>query len=522
MSLTSGPQSYPLAGSFRKHMENAVPAGAPSADELIELTLVLRRRRTGTDSCTLISGLSQPLSRDEQEAQVGADPKDIERVEALIASQHLTVTSIHPASRTVVVRGPLSRLAELFGASLQLRRIGVAVFRSRQGYLHVPAALDGIVTGVFGFDTRPVAKASRKFRAQSNPQGSYTPREVAAAYDFPAVTGKGETIALIELGGGFRYSDLHKYWESLDSGDVRCTAVSVQGATNAPTGSPNSADGEVVLDIEVAGGVAPGAKLAVYFTPNTDQGFLGAINAAIHDRVRKPSVISISWGSAEANWNPQSLTAFNQAFEDAALLGITVCAAAGDNGSSDGAEDGSANVDFPGSSPYVLACGGTSLIASGAKILSETVWNDSSTDSATGGGISSYFTVPAYQTKVNLPSNANGSSFRGRGVPDVAGVADPNTGYYILADGSWGVIGGTSAVAPLWAGLIALLNEQLGKRVGYFHPALYSTVFSDKALRDITEGDNGSYHATKGWDACTGLGSPNGLNIVKALMPTGK
>ncbi len=522
MSFTSTTQSSPLAGSFRRHLANAVPAGVPVAGELIDLTLVLRRRPSTIDLSDLITVQSQPLSRDEHEARAGADPADIERVEAAIADRHLTVTTVHPASRTVGVRGPLSVLAELFGASLQMRRAGDEVFRSRQGYLHVPSELDGIVTGVFGFDTRPVARASRNFRAQTNPEGTFTPKEVAQAYDFPTATGKGETVALIELGGGFRYSDLHKYWESLSYGDVRCTAVSVQGATNAPNGSPDSADGEVVLDIEVAGGVAPGIKIGVYFTPNTDQGFLGAINAAIHDRVRKPSVISISWGSAEPNWNPQSLTAFNQAFQDAALLGITVCAAAGDNGSSDGSEDGSPSVDFPASSPYVLACGGTRLIVSGTRIDSETVWNDSSGESATGGGISSYFPVPSYQSTVMLPANASGSSFRGRGVPDVAGVADPNTGYYTLVDGSWGVVGGTSAVAPLWAGLIAVLNEQLGKPVGYLHPVLYSTVFGHKALHDITEGNNGSYSATRGWDACTGLGSPNGQLILKALLPANK
>lgn len=519
MSLSSEQQSFPLEGSFRKHLADTIPAGPPAADELVELTLVLRRKGA---SGAQEAFTGQTLSAEQHEATHGADPDDIERAEIFLSAHHLTVTSVHAASRTVSVRGTLSRLAEIFGASLQLRRTGTKVFRSRQGYLHLPAELYGIVTGIFGFDTRPVAQSSRKFRQLTNPEGTFTPKEVAEAYEFPTATGKGQTIGIIELGGGFRYSDLHKYWESLGYGDVRCTAVSVQGGMNTPTGSPDSADGEVVLDIEVAGGVAPSVKMAVYFTPNTDQGFLAAINAAIHDRVRKPSVISISWGSAEASWNPQSLTAFNQAFEDAAMLGITVCAAAGDNGSSDGSSDGSPNVDFPASSPYVLACGGTSLVAAGSKISSETVWNDSSTESATGGGISTYFAAPAYQARLDLPANAGGSSFRGRGVPDVAGVADPNTGYVTLVDGGWGVVGGTSAVAPMWAGLIALVNEERGKPVGFLHPALYSTVVSHRALHDITEGNNGSYFAKPGWDACTGLGSPIGKLIVKALTPVEK
>ncbi len=300
--------------------------------------------------------------------------------------------------------------------------------------------------------------------------------------------------------------------------DVRVTPVSVNGASNKPEGQADSADGEVVLDIEVAGGVAPGASLAVYFAPNTNQGFLNAINTAVHDKARKPSVISISWGSPEAAWTQQGINALNQAFHDAALLGITVCVASGDNGSSDGGPAGSVNVDFPASSPWVLACGGTRLIASNGSIESETVWNNAS-DGATGGGVSSFFALPSYQAQSNVPVE-RGASFRGRGVPDIAAVADPQTGYLTLVDGTWGLIGGTSAVAPLWAGLIALLNENLSRRVGFLHPLLYGTLAQHKALNDITTGTNGAYSAGPGWDACTGLGTPNGTAILNALKPS--
>jgi kumamolisin len=210
MSLSSRPQSSPLAGSFRKHPANSVPVGAPTADEIIELKRVLRRRQPEA-GFTRLHAANKPLTREEHEALAGADPKDIESVEALISSRHLTVAWVHPHSRSIGVRGPLSRLAELFGASLEIRRTGTKLFRSRRGYLQVPSELDGIVTGVFGFDTRPFARASRKFRVQSNPEGTFTPKQVAQAYHFPSATGKGETIALIELGGGFRYSDLHHY-----------------------------------------------------------------------------------------------------------------------------------------------------------------------------------------------------------------------------------------------------------------------------------------------------------------------
>jgi kumamolisin len=303
---------------------------------------------------------------------------------------------------------------------------------------------------------------------------------------------------------------------------VSVTAVSVDGARNAPAGDPNSADGEVVLDIEVAGGVAPDARIAVYFAPNTDQGFLDAINAAIHDTSRKPSVISISWGAAEKEWTPQALNAFNAAFHDAALLGITVCAAAGDDGSSDGESDGRSHVDFPASSPWVLACGGTRLLGSNGQIQSETVWNDGTNGGATGGGVSAHFSQPSYQTGINVPKPTGTANSTGRGVPDVAGVADPETGYSILVDGQQGVIGGTSAVAPLWAGLIALFNEQLGKNVGWLHPAIYGTFAQHKALRDITSGTNGMYKANPGWDACTGFGTPNGQAMLSLLKSSSK
>jgi len=291
------------------------------------------------------------------------------------------------------------------------------------------------------------------------------------------------------------------------------TAVLVDHAHNHPTG-PDGADGEVMLDIEVAAAVAPKALIAVYFAPNTDQGFLDAITRAVHDTVHKPSVVSISWGSAESNWTPQAMQQFDGAFQDAAALGVTICCAAGDNGSSDGVNDGRAHVDFPASSPHALACGGTKLVASGNSITSEVVWNEGP-DSATGGGISDVFDLPSWQANAHVPHSANPGGRVGRGVPDVAGDADPASGYQVRVDGQDFVIGGTSAVAPLWAGLIALLNQRLGHSVGYLNPLLYGSAAA--ALRSITSGDNGQYKAGPGWDPCTGLGTPDGVKLAAAL-----
>ena len=287
----------------------------------------------------------------------------------------------------------------------------------------------------------------------------------------------------------------------------------MDGGHNQPG---SDADGEVMLDIEVAGGLAPKSKVVVYFAPNTDQGFLDAIVTAVHDKRHKPSVISISWGGPESQWTDQALRAYDQAFQDAAALGVTVCCAAGDNGSTDGVGDGLQHVDFPASSPFALACGGTRLQGSGSTISSETVWNDGP-DSASGGGISDFFDLPSWQAGAKVPPSKNPGGRVGRGVPDVAGDADPETGYFVIVDGQEAVIGGTSAVAPLWAGLIARLNQKLGATVGYLNPLLYSQLRSD--LHDITQGDIGAYIAAKGWDPCTGWGSPDGGKLLTDIGP---
>ncbi len=504
-----------LPGSYREHPAGSEAIGRPGPDAILNLTLILRRRAE-PDAHTI----EHCLSHEELTKCHGADPADIEAVEAFASEHGLSLVNINPASRSITISGTVAALCAAFGTDVELRRTEGRIVRTRRGHLHVSEELAGRVIALLGFDERPVAKTHHRFCPNASQSISYTPRQVAEIYGFPQGTGANQTIALIELGGGFRSSDLQKYWKQLGLSNVSTTVISVDGGQNTPSGDPNSADGEVALDIEVAGAVAPGARVGVYFAPNTDQGFLDAINTAIHDTVRKPSVISISWGGPETEWTSQALNAFNAAFHDAALLGISVCAAAGDNGSSDGETDGRDHVDFPASSPWVLACGGTTLIANNGTIQSETVWNDGTNGGSTGGGVSAHFSKPSYQASIKVPKPTGTANSTGRGVPDVAGVADPNTGYVILVDGQEGVIGGTSAVAPLWAGLIALLNQDLGKNVGWLHPTLYGTFAQHKALRDISSGTNGDFKAGPGWDACTGLGSPNGQAMLKLLKPS--
>ncbi|MBS0396547.1 MAG: S53 family peptidase, partial [Proteobacteria bacterium] len=387
----------------------------------------------------------------------------------------------------------------------------------------VPQPLAGRILGVFGLSNMPQAKPHfrlRRPRRDGAQAASFTAPQVAALYDYPGGTGSGECIAIIELGGGFRMMDLAQYFAKLGMKVPPVTAVSVDHGRNHPTGDPNGPDGEVMLDIEIGGAAAPQAAFAVYFAPNTDAGFIDAVTTAIHDTVNRPSVISISWGGPESTWSEQAMQALDQAFQDAATMGITVCVASGDNGASDGVADAALHVDFPASSPHVLACGGTHLEAQNGQISAERVWNDASAGApaagsgAGGGGLSAVFALPAWQAGLAATTTAGRVALTMRGVPDVAGDADPETGYDVRVDGYDTVIGGTSAVAPLWAALIARINSAASTKLGFVNPRLYS---SAAAFHDVTVGDNGGYRAASGWDACTGLGTPDGARIAKAL-----
>ncbi len=528
MSNTSHYGYRELPGSSKELLPGARQVGSIAPDETIEVSLYLRDPASNELTKNIqeqLQGNVSHLTREEYAKVHSARPEDITKIEHFAREHDLIVTEIDPVSRRVVLTGKVSAFNAAFKTELQRYEYDNTSYRGRTGPLMVPNNLAQSVESVLGLDDRPQARYQLRYydpstRRPNAASVSYDPRTLAQLYNFPSnLNGQGEAIALIELGGGYNTSDLTTYFQQLNIPVPQVTSVSVDGGNNAPTGDPNSADGEVELDVEVAGAIAPGAHIVVYFAPNTDRGFVDAITTAIHDATNKPSVISISWGSAEDQWTDQSRQTMDQAFQAATALGVTVCVAAGDNGSSDGETDGLAHVDFPASDPYVLGCGGTRLEASSQQITSEVVWNEG-TNSATGGGVSEKYTLPTWQTNVNVPPSANPDKFVGRGVPDVAGNADPQTGYKVRVDGQDIVIGGTSAVAPLWAGLIALINQRLGRSVGFLNPTLYQNyqaLQQNNAFRDITQGTNGAYSAGPGWDACTGLGSPNGTNLVNEL-----
>lgn len=457
-------------------------------------TIVLRRRA----SISSFSRATAPLTSSALGARVGAHPDDVRVVREAALTAGLRVISEHLASRRVRVQGPADIVAAWVAKT--------------------PDALAGVVTAILGGSS---PQAFPRF-VMTNPQAvsaSYTPLQLAAIYAMPQASGSGETIALIELGGGFGKADLDAYFSALGLATPSVQAIGVDGATNVPGQDPNGADGEVLLDIEIAGAIAPEANFLVYFAPNTDAGFLDAVSTAAHANPA-PSAISISWGQSEDQWRAEARRAIDDACADAVAMGVTVIAAAGDNGSSGGGTPGTGpHADFPASSPHVLGCGGTSLRASGTAVLSETVWNDGGQGGATGGGVSDVFALPSWQQAAGVPERANGGA--GRGVPDVAANADPMTGYQVLVDGVQTVAGGTSAVAPLWAGLIARIAELSGAKMGLVQVALYKGVSPNQAaphLRDITSGGNGAYRAGPGWDPCTGLGVPDGAT-AKAFTP---
>jgi kumamolisin len=521
---------HPLKGSERQPLPGAKSVGKADPAERLEVSVLLRRR-SGTALTEHVKKLTsreksdRHLSREEFERQFGADNADMAAVKKFAGAQGLAVVQEHAGRRTVVLSGTVAQFNAAFGVDLQRFEHSGGSYRGRVGAVHLPDELHDAVEAVIGLDDRPVAKPH--FRARPSPGNvhwhanaggatSFTPLQIASLYDFPSGTGQGECVAIIELGGGKRTADLGTYFSALGiRAAPKVTVVSVDHGKNHPTGDPNGPDGEVMLDIEVVGAIAPGAHIAVYFAPNTDAGFLDAITTAVHDTSNRPSVISISWGGPESSWTQQSLTAFDSAFQAAAAMGITVCVASGDNGSSDGVNDGANHVDFPASSPYALACGGTSLQASGTTITGESVWNDGAQGGASGGGVSSVFPLPAWQDGLHVtPTSGGNQPLTMRGVPDVSADADPETGYDVRIDGTDTVIGGTSAVAPLWAGLIARINAAKRSSVGFINPLLYA---APSALKDITSGNNGNFAAGSRWDACTGLGSPDGAKIATLL-----
>jgi kumamolisin len=546
--------SVQILNTVRRALPHALEVGAVDPEEEIDITVYIRRNpKAGAlppvDYVT--PALPRQRNYEATSAAFSAEPQDLATMEAFAKARGLEVLVASVVKRSIVLRGTAAALMDTFKVNLRLYEYPLGRFRGRVGAVCVPSELDGIVEAVFGFDNRRAGRSylrrpvdlDRVGLTQAGRNG-YFPPQVAQLYNYPPGTdGAGQCIGIFAFNdvhhGGYCLEALRAYFTRLQIPMPSITDVVVSGAGNDPGDDGPLGDqsgdssGEIMLDIQVAASIAPGARIAVYFTEFTERGWVDAIHAAVTDTNNSPTVLSISYGNPEdvsgTAWTRAAIVKVNEAFRIAAAKGITICCASGDQGSADiDFSTRRVHVDFPASSPFVLACGGTRLESFSGVVTRETVWNNGLDErgglSAGGGGISKVFPLPAYQNSVGVPPSFDSLHHLGRGVPDVSGLADPETPVVIirLNGMSFARVGGTSVTAPLWAALIARINQALGTRVGFLNPVLYSR-FPAGVLRDIVQGTNGSYAALPGWDACTGLGSPDGGLLLQALsqVPSG-
>jgi kumamolisin len=554
--VTSYTKRVELAGSERRMARGASLGEATPPTAQFEVTVKVRRRKPLPP---MPPGPGRHMTHAEYAANHGADPDDLKAIEAFARHFNLRVEQVLPIERAVLLSGAAADYAHAFGVELRTHRFASGrAYRGREGTISIPAELERVIKGVFGLDNRRVAwphvrviertaaaPASRGGGFQTpGPIKAYYANQLAQLYNFPTdVDGAGQTIGLVELGGGFEDRELATYFKNAGIKNPPQIVVGkvAGGATNSPDPeSPDQPDVEVLLDMEVVGAVAPGAKMVVYFVNDgSDQQCLRGVSAAVHDASANCSILSLSWGGPEFESGSGTLARTQKQFQDnlndvlasAAHLGITVCVSSGDNASAcvplddpDRPWDGHAHVSFPASSPYVLACGGTHVVEGTPSRLDEETWHPEP-NVGTGGGVSRYFSLPSYQEPIVRQSAVNPDGGPGRGVPDVSADSANESGYRVLVDGMSfpdpahhrPPIGGTSAAAPLWAGLIALLNQSLGTRLGFVNPLFYKLPDSSGAFHDVTQGSNGDYKACPGWDACTGLGTPDGQKLLAAL-----
>ncbi len=543
----------PLPGSVRRPLPGALIIGDVDTSQRLDNISVYFRPAADAPLMPDAIEFSATLPRSRQyythqeAAQcLQPDPVIVADVTAYLGDHGITARQPAGAhlGHVLQVSGTIGDFQMALGVDTKRWAHPTGDYRGRTGPLNLPAEFVPHVHSIFGMDNRRMGVSyQRPFRARvKSRKKPFVPTALANLYDFPAnLNGAGQTVAILAFNGqiadtgqsvtgGYSLTALQNYFAQLGVQLPDISNVVVHGPGNTPgdPSDPNDISGEVMLDIQMVGLLAPGANIVVYFSEFTEVGWVDALHAVVADTTHNPSVCSISYGNpetssdaADANtrgslWTHGAITQTDLAFQVAALRGLTIFAASGDSGSPDNDPDGLAHSDYPSSSAFVTGVGGTSLTASAAGITQEAVWNDGP-GSAGGGGVSALFSLPDYQQNANVPSSVNPGHHIGRGVPDVAAVADPATGVIIVdTTGTQQVIGGTSAAAPLWAALAARINQGLGHKVGFLNPLLYAHTGTG-ALRDITQGNNGSYRAAPGWDACTGLGTPDGARLLQSL-----
>jgi kumamolisin len=504
-------------------------AGNPltNIQEPLDLTFYLRPRTTSFPAG--FKERPEGIQRSESQEWFSAEPADVEAVLRFAKRSGLVFTGSFLGGRSLTFRGAVPDIENAFGTCLRQRAFRSAKFRTPDSVTFLPPGISPMVEAVFGLDNRIVSEPLHLRRGIEHQASALSSiEEIACRYRFPQnLSGRGECIGILSFGGGISDADLTRFFLR-EAGSV----PELRFVNIAPASQPNidsQHDRELALDIELAGSLAPGARIVTYSAPNDERGWAAALFRAIYDWENCPSVLSISWGAAEDCWGTQTIGFLNRILQEAARLGITVCAASGDDGC---ARDmnGHCRVTFPASSPFVLACGGT-LPGPGG---SETVWNVRN-HAASGGGISDCIPRPPWQSF--LPAAASYRTklrrdpcFDGRLLPDVSGPAGP--WYSVYAGGTYqNGTGGTSAAAPLWSALIARLNEGLRARgltrIGHFHPRLYLDPSIQRSFQSVTSGQNdpfglNGYQANPGWNPCTGWGTPDGERLFEVLLGAGR
>ena len=534
-----------------QHGKDSKALHATDESKIVQVTIIVRRnaaaRRSKAAAKMLAQGASiqGALTREEFEKMRGAAPNEFAAVVKFAEQAGLKVVDQHLSRRAVIVEGPVKVINKAFAITLTDYLSPAGMYFSHDGAAAVPDSVAEYIEAIIGLDDRrihAVHHSTVRHRGGRDPVGTValTPRQVAGLYGFPAGDGKGQVIGLYEMDtsqgrAGYTLSDLQQTMALFKDGSKVPRLVDVDvGAKNVGV-----SDGETGLDITVAGAVAPAATIAVYFAGSKLAGMVNTLQRMFHPGVNdpKPNVVSISYGWGEDEYwkgatgaTAQAFVQMQQLFEDAALLGITVLVSTGDTGAmiSDVTQ---AQAAYPATDPWVLACGGTSVGNIRGASFDEFVWNDFDPDGnhgATGGGVSVAFPVPSYQKVVHVPLRVK-TGTSGRGIPDISGNASENSGYPQVINGNEGPVGGTSAVAPLYAGLLARINANLGSSSGYLNPLLYTKppgVFNDITAAQGPTNNNFErvigYSVTPGWDACTGLGSVNGKALQTAIQKAKK
>ncbi len=527
-------QNTVLAGSALPHMQAAKVVGAPDPASKAQIVVVLRADPAGPQPRSLAeqSRLSFADRRRAGARRPSPAKGDLAELRTWADRFGLHETASRLRGRVVTLEGTIQQVEAALAVKTALVEVDGEAVLGFHGEQSLPSRLAPAVIGVLGLDGRRGLRSSRSASTATPP---YWPPQVASMYNFPPGHGAGQSIGIVELGGGYVLDDLDAYFTGTEMCNLpqapTINAISVDGGTNNPN-APNG-DGEVCLDIEVAGSIAYEATLNVYFGNPTTLGGLAAMADCISQAVDDGNTVVTSsvgniWESAVSS---TQVSAFEAVLQAAADANVSVLHGAGDWGAwgstsavpqppyNPPSSAPVAQVDYPSSSAWMTTTGGTSLTAT-----SEVVWNDTTPGNkagATGGGFSTLFAAPSYQRAIQW----QGSPLQWRGIPDVAADADPNTGYQISVNGALGTVAGDSATGPLWAALVAILAENLGYAPGFLNPTLYA--LNAGVYNEITSGNNTYYYyaatvqgyaAGEGWNPCTGLGTPDGTAILGALQ----